>query len=178
MKKIILFLTINLIFLANNYLLAQTCENYVPNKWPNSRYTDHSNGTVTDNQTKLMWKKCAEGLSGNDCNEGTGSTYNWTQALQSVNSHSFASHDDWRLPNIKELSSLAARHCYDPSINLSFFPNTPANYFWSSSPSVSAPFNNFSLHEWAWRLNFEFGSAYYDERNISNYYVRLVRSVE
>ncbi|CAB5498714.1 hypothetical protein THERMOT_912, partial [Bathymodiolus thermophilus thioautotrophic gill symbiont] len=58
MKKTILFLMINLMFLANNYLLAQTCKNYIRNEWLDSRYTDHGNGTVTDNQTDLMWKKC------------------------------------------------------------------------------------------------------------------------
>jgi hypothetical protein len=30
MKKTILFLTINIIFLATNYLLAQTCQNDIP----------------------------------------------------------------------------------------------------------------------------------------------------
>ena len=33
MKKTILFLTINIIFLATNYLLAQTCQDDTPDKW-------------------------------------------------------------------------------------------------------------------------------------------------
>jgi hypothetical protein len=47
-----------------------------------------------------MWKKCTQGLSGNDCNTGTGGRYDWKEALQLVNNYSFASHNDWRLPNI------------------------------------------------------------------------------
>jgi hypothetical protein len=69
MKKTILFLTINIIFLTTNYLLAQTCQAYIPNEWEDNRYTNHGNGTVTDNQTNLMWKKCTQGRSGNDCDE-------------------------------------------------------------------------------------------------------------
>jgi flagellar biosynthesis protein FliP len=47
MKKTILFLTINIIFLTTNYLLAQTCQAYIPNEWEDNRYTNHGNGTVT-----------------------------------------------------------------------------------------------------------------------------------
>jgi hypothetical protein len=93
----ILFLTINIIFLATNYLLAQICQNDIPDKWENSRYTDHGDGTVTDKQTTLMWKKCIQGLSGNDCSTGTSSKYNWAQALQ-LGGSSFSSYNDWRLP--------------------------------------------------------------------------------
>jgi hypothetical protein len=75
MKKTILFFTINIIFLATNYLLAQTCQNYIPNEWEDSRYTDNGDGTVTDNETTLMWKKCTQGRNalneqnsrGHDC---------------------------------------------------------------------------------------------------------------
>jgi hypothetical protein len=49
MKKTILFLTINIIFLTTNYLLAQSCQAYIPNEGEDNRYTNHGNGTVTDN---------------------------------------------------------------------------------------------------------------------------------
>jgi hypothetical protein len=83
--KTILFFTINIIFLATNYLLAQTCRDYIPNEWKDSRYVNHDNGTVTDNQTNLMWKKCAHGLSGNDCSTCTGTKHNWEESLQLAN---------------------------------------------------------------------------------------------
>lgn len=170
MKKTILFLTINIIFLATNYSLAQTCQDYIPNEWEYSRYTNHSNGTVTDNQTNLMWKKCVQSLSGGDCSIGTHSLHNWQEALQLVSNHSFASYNDWRLPNIKKLSSLTSDHCHTPSINESIFPNTLANYFWSSLPSMDG-----IDASWAWVLSFRSGEDGTDGRN-SDHYVRLVRS--
>ena len=84
---------------------ALTCHNgLLPNN-PNEVYVDHGNGTVTDTRTGLMWKKCAEGLSGATC-IGTAQLYNWPGAFNQAESSTFAGHADWRLPNIKELSSL------------------------------------------------------------------------
>ncbi|CAC9616409.1 hypothetical protein [uncultured Gammaproteobacteria bacterium] len=172
MKKTILFFTINIIFLATNYLLAQTCRDYIPDEWKDSRYVNHDNGTVTDNQTNLMWKKCAQGLSGNDCSTGTGTKHNWEEALQLANNHSFASYSDWRLPNIKELSSLVGRRCFNPNINESIFPNTPTDYHWSSSPNA-ANLQDLSYH--TWQLHFNYGHINSEARDNNNY-VRLVRS--
>ncbi|CAB9542418.1 hypothetical protein [uncultured Gammaproteobacteria bacterium] len=171
MKKTILFLTINIIFLATNYLLAQTCQAYIPNEWEDNRYTNHGNGTVTDNQTNLMWKKCTQGRSGNNCDTGELSDYNWEKALQLVNNYSFASYDDWRLPNAKELTSLVSYKCVLPSINKNIFPNTPLGYFWTSSLSVEHSGK-------AWLLFFKYGGNQEDNRHLrsSNHYVRLVRS--
>ncbi|CAB9540300.1 hypothetical protein [uncultured Gammaproteobacteria bacterium] len=170
MKKTILFLTINIIFLATNYLLAQTCQDDTPDKWENSRYTDHGDGTVTDKQTTLMWKKCIQGLSGNDCSTGTSNKYYWTQALQ-LGGSSFSSYSDWRLPNKKELTSLLARRCREPSINESVFPNVPTtdSNFWSSSP---ANIENVGV---SLMVNFSYSLENRIARDKS-YYVRLVRS--
>jgi hypothetical protein len=52
-----------------------------------------------------MWKKCIQGLSGNDCSTGTSNKYNWAQALQ-LGGSSFSSYNDSRLQNKKELKSL------------------------------------------------------------------------
>ncbi len=155
-----------LLSLTSVYSYAQTCKDYIPNEWPDSRYINHGDGTITDNVTKLMWKQCPEGLSGSDCATGSASTYTWQDAL-ALSGSSFAGYTDWRLPNIKELSSLASLNCYSPSINTTMFPNTPNASFWSSSPYA----NNTS---YAWRLIFSdgFGSGNY--RNFS-YRVRLVR---
>ena len=151
---------------------TQTIKGYIDNEWPESRYSDHGDGTVTDTVTGLMWKQCSEGqsYSGGDC-DGDASNYNWELALQqpaSVNSGGYAGHSDWRLPNINELASLVARDRYGPSINLERFPSTPAAWFWSSSP-----FANYSIN--AWKLSFADGvaSSYYRG---NSYHVRLVRS--
>lgn len=165
-KRILL----SIFLLANTSYAQQDCQDYIPNHWQDSRYTDNSDGTVLDKTTNLIWKKCAEGLSGNDCATGSVTTHTWQQALQLANSHTFAAKSDWRLPNIKELESLAALNCHNPSINTTLFPNTPAGNFWSSSP-VSGGSGG------AWRLSFGHGDVNNDYPNFSNT-VRLVRPRE
>ena len=97
--------------------------------------TDNTDGTITDPETGLIWKKCSEGQTwssaGNSCSgvADTGS-YNWAQALiraQEVNAgtegQSF-SQTDWRLPNIKELASIVELRCFSPAINNTVFPRS------------------------------------------------------
>ncbi|MEO7493541.1 MAG: DUF1566 domain-containing protein [Massilia sp.] len=106
---------------------------------PDARYTSATD-TVTDLATGLVWKRCAEGLSGATCT-GTAFTGDWSQALArvaAVNSGAAgtinAGSTDWRLPNRAELASLVERKCAAPAINSAVFPATPAQSFWSSSP--------------------------------------------
>ncbi len=151
---------------------AQICNTVsVPATTPTIQLTDNLDGTVTDTETGLMWKKCAEGQTGNDCS-GSAATYTWQAALaqaQTVNTTGgFASYNDWRLPNIKELRSITEKQCYNPVINISVFPNTASASFWSSSPLA---FNAGG----AWLVLFDIG---YDGagRKFDAYRVRLVRS--
>jgi hypothetical protein len=146
---------------------TQTCNDAIVATAPDSRYQDNGDGTVTDLATGLIWKQCAEGLSGPGCTTGTSQTFTWQAALQHAEAAVFAGSSLWRLPNNKELASLRERRCYTPAINTTFFPNTPANYFWSSSPHA----NNSSS---ALSVNFSFGNvgSYY---KILQTYVRLVR---
>lgn len=143
---------------------AQTCQtNTLPATTPSNQFTDHTNGTVTDNKTGLMWKKCSEGqiweVAGNTCSKGAGG-YQWQNALlqaQVVNKNSgFAGHQDWRVPNIKELNSITEKQCIDPAINLSIFPNTTSAWFWSSTPNAyhsnSADYINLIIGNINWDL--------------------------
>ena len=69
------------------------------------RYIDHENGTITDTKTNLMWKKCTEGQTGNNCS-GQPKFYSWAEAKQKAKTENFAGFNDWRLPTSKELDSL------------------------------------------------------------------------
>ena len=155
---------------------AQTCHPAsIPATTPTSQFTDNRNGTVTDKLTGLMWKKCSEGQAWDSNTNGcTGreASYTWQDALkqaQTVNtSGGFAGFTDWRLPNITELESLVEEQCYDPAINLSVFPNTPSNYFWSSSPVAY-----YGYYAWVVYFSYGYDDWYYKYYNGS---VRLVRS--
>jgi hypothetical protein len=56
-------------------------------------YTDHGDGTITDNITGLMWQKGYDVLT-------------YDEALVKVKTFNLANHTDWRLPGIKEAYSL------------------------------------------------------------------------
>lgn len=79
------------------------------------RFVDNGDGTVTDRVTRLMWEKkchCPESLHdvgrrgywSFDGHEET--IWDWLDALNGEGDAGFAGHDDWRIPNVKELSSL------------------------------------------------------------------------
>ena len=143
---------------------AQICRDDIPASAPDSRFTDNGNGTVTDLATGLIWKQCAEGLSGAGCLSGSATTFTWQQALQHAADAVFAGSSLWRLPNKKELASLVEQRCYGPAINTRYFPNTPP-WFWSSSPYAGAD---------AWLVYFDSGLDYAGSKG-SDSAVRLVR---
>ena len=173
MKTILLTMTLGLSQFAYS---ERICEEYIPDEWPDSRYIVEVKGgdnVVTDRRTELMWKQCSEGLTGLDCTIGSSESIMWEDALALVETHNavgFAGYTDWRLPNIKELRSLAAINCHENAINETVFPNTPSFYLWSSSPAAD---DNRSV----WIIDFKNG---YDNKHRRNYYapLRLVRSEE
>ncbi|OFZ68870.1 MAG: hypothetical protein A2V79_06365 [Betaproteobacteria bacterium RBG_16_56_24] len=92
---------------------------------------------VTDQKTGLVWRRCSEGMSwnGSTC-AGTASTYTHEAALQRAADQADSTGIAWRLPNIKELSSIADKTLSNPAIDATAFPVTPASWFWSASPYV------------------------------------------
>lgn len=109
-------------------------------------FTDNADGTITDNATGLMWKKCEEGLSGTNCEVG-GSVYDqymtWTAGRNLCEADTTAGHADWRLPNVLELISIFDWTATDsPQINGTYFPNTAADRYWSGTFNVHS--TNFS----------------------------------
>lgn len=171
MKYICYLLTILAVIAATPILLlaAQTCRPAdIAESAPASRFVIRSDGTVTDNSTGLIWKRCSEGLSGAKCEDGTVKTYNWKEAKNAAETSKFAGRQDWRLPTIKELDTIVEYQCSMPAINQTVFPATPALNFWSSSLYSGYP-------NGAWNLNFNDGVRDSCSMNYS-LYVRLVRS--
>ena len=123
-------------------------------------------GTLLDKKTGLLWKKCSEGKTMSTCSGLA--RYTRKQALeqaQSANNAKFAGYRDWRVPTIRELASITERQCIAPAINLSLFPNTPSDVYWTSEPYTSR----------AWYYNFIYGYADYSLSQNDLYNVRLVR---
>ena len=140
------------------------------NDWPDERYQVHGDGTVTDTLTSLMWMQCSLGqtyLSG-ECT-GSASDHSWQGALELSEDYTFATYSDWRLPNIKELSSLVARDRHEPAINSTIFPSTSSRSHWSASPHAE----NTDL---GWMINFSGGYDVFYYRG-HGYVARLVRDI-
>lgn len=113
--------------------------------WPNPRFTDNDDGTVTDNLTGLIWLKNANcfGLR------------TWSNALSDSNGLAdgqcgltdSSQAGDWRLPNRFELESLLDLSYVSPAISNTAgtgkwspgdpFSNVRTYYYWSSTTYTS-----------------------------------------
>jgi hypothetical protein len=124
--------------------------------WPHPRFTDNSNGTITDNLTGLIWLKNANCPNTNR---------NWPTVLNDVaslnstgtmngndcgdTSNGGTHKTDWRLPNVRELSSLL-----DYAFFCSLCPsggNNPAipNTAGTGQGSDNDPFLNFVANDYS-----------------------------
>ncbi|EPR7484071.1 DUF1566 domain-containing protein (plasmid) [Vibrio campbellii] len=135
MKKITISLCLAAAF--STVAMAQTCkpESITPTQ-PAGQFLDNNDGTITDIVNGLMWTKCSLGqvYKNGTCTGTPSNVETWQDALiAAANWKQNAKTSDWRLPNIKELSSLVERSCVSPAINLSVFPSTPSAAYWSNT---------------------------------------------
>jgi len=145
---------------------------------PTERFILNKDGTATDKATGLMWMRCSLGhtWSGTTC-EGDTHRSTWDVALNRVKEFNskggFASYQDWRVPNMKELGSIVERACVSPAVNLEVFPATELWYYWSSTPSAGI---NKRGH--VWKNKQQWGIDFWDgTENVSNFTKRRVRLV-
>ena len=120
--------------------------------WPNPRFTDNGDGTVTDNLTGLMWLKTANCFG----------TRTWDQALSDCNGLSNGScgltdgsvDGDWRLPNVNELISLVDRGRLIPPLPFGHpFTNVRSDPYWSSTTAADSSF-------FAWYVDMNLGDVF------------------
>lgn len=166
MKKSLLLLCCSLV--AREGLAA--CNPAIPRVNPDSRYQLPADGSeVLDKTTGLIWKRCSLGQTwdGRTC-AGVPVRVEWPVAMNSTRSQGAG----WRVPNVKELETLVETACFMPSINETIFPNTPDDWYWTStSMSIIS----------AYQVGFYFGDVNFENKRsdwLQDFagYVRFVRS--
>ncbi len=157
--------------------------------WPNPRFTDNGDDTITDNLTGLMWLKDANCIASwypgfdNDGVPGNGRV-TWQHAfdfVSGINDGTYSNcggtqpYTDWRLPNIQELQSLIHYGFQDPAL-----PCTEGPCKWQEGD----PFVNLDRYYWssttvatldsAWYVDMSWGIVHYILKT-SEEYVWAVR---
>jgi len=112
---------------------------------------------VTDSTTGLQWQDNA-----------TRSDMTWTAAIDYCENLTLDTYRDWRLPNLKELTSIMDDTKKTPSIDTSAFENTGYDHYWSSTTYAGTS-------DTAWGVYFRYGYHYHGYKT---YYcsVRCVRA--
>lgn len=153
---------------------ADQCINGIPPSNPDEIYIVRDDGTVFDTRTRLIWKRCVEGQTwdGTTC-IGDASAYVWWEALQAAEISTFGGYDDWRVPNVKEFTSLVetcAPNGYPRNTTI-FPPSEGSNLaLWTSSPVKDDVADKVWVDGWG-------GPGTYS-RDAAGFGVRLVRSAE
>lgn len=141
------------------------------------RYQDNGNGTITDLNTKLMWEKKSDDGSIHDKDNtyrwsGDGSQetiWDWLDDINMEGLFGFAGHNDWRIPNVKELQSIVNNENFNPAVSSAFNNNctagctvltcscTASSIYWSSSTLANDPTD-------AWLVFFDGGAVAFDDK--------------
>ena len=136
---------------------------------PDPRFTDNGDGTVRDNLTDIVWMK----------NANCWGRMTWSAALAKVVdlyavvnpatcSGYTGSHRDWRLPNIRELTSLEDLSQTNPILPLGHpFTGVQASRYWSSTTRADGT-------SYAWNVYLSFGYVDSNDKT-NNSYVWPVR---
>jgi hypothetical protein len=118
------------------------------------------NNTSIDFTTGLVWARCSVGMQwdGKQC-RGKAQTLSWPESVALAK-------NGWRIPSLKELSSLVDLTKANPAIDSRSFPNTPAENFWTATPFINNP-------DMSWRVHFREGEAH-GVKNKEPAYLRLI----
>lgn len=122
--------------------------------WPEPRFIDHGNGTVTDRLTELIWLKDADYFR----------EVTWEQALENVRGlangkgglSDGSKKGSWRLPNIREIQSLIDYSTANPILPAGHpFKNVKPGIYWTSTSLAASP-------NLAWMMTLGIGPTVFD----------------
>ncbi|MCX6250930.1 MAG: DUF1566 domain-containing protein [Bacteroidetes bacterium] len=85
-----------------------------------SSFTDNGDGTITDNNTLLMWQKV------------DGGEMTFENTITYCSNLILGGYTDWRLPTGIELFSINNYNHLNPALDTSIFTKTQAEYWWTS----------------------------------------------
>ena len=113
--------------------------------WPNPRFTDNADGTVTDTLTGLVWLKDANCFGERMWSQALSDCSGLSDGLCGLSDNS--SSGDWNLPNTSELNSLLHRGFYNPTLSDTDgtgpwsqgdpFTNVQSNFYWTATTTPS-----------------------------------------
>jgi hypothetical protein len=129
--------------------------------YPNPRFTDNGNGTITDKLTGLLWLKNADCFGARTWNQALSDCNGLASGQCGITDGSEAG--SWRLANIDELLSLVDRSQIAPSLTSGHpFIAVRSENYWSSTTSL---FNT----NHAWFVWFGDGFSDFDPKAGSGY---------
>lgn len=92
---------------------------------------------VTDGCSGLIWQGCPAGSRGFACDQGDRESYLWADALAYCQGLQWAGHDDWRLPQIKELLTIVDFDRYWPALDPEIFPGTGTGWYFTATSIIN-----------------------------------------
>ena len=102
--------------------------------WPDPRFVENGDETITDSLTGLIWTKDANSPGPAVCSPAT--TKNWQEALDYIkclNTNNYLGFNDWRLANINELDSLVYVDATHGWLDAQLFGDTVQSNYASST---------------------------------------------
>lgn len=114
-----------------------------------------SNGTVFDTKSQLLWEQ-----------NPPNAAYRWDEAQSRCASLSLLG-TGWRLPSMKELQTIVDDSRMQPTIDVTAFPDTAWEKYWSSTVRA------FDTAD-AWLVNFDYGGTSTEDKNFG-FRARCVR---
>ena len=104
------------------------------NTYASNVFQDNGNGTISDLASGLTWQQQDDDMMRTQLN-----SFFYCRNLN------LAGLDDWRLPNLKELTSIVDFRRREPAIEERFFPDTKESYWSITSVSGSGSADGWSV---------------------------------
>ncbi len=129
-------------------------------------FSDMGDGTIAESTTRLMWQK------------ESGPALTFSDAEPYCNDLSLGGYEDWRLPEIWELTTLIDYGDSIPVFNSTFFPDTHISDYPPFYYSQTRCFFGGNMNEYSrWTVNFKYGATHKGGSKGAIHYCRCVRDM-